>query len=368
MEQKVIRIENEDYQVLDEFFRQDRPVFMVCDSSMQFLKIRHYFDHMDNIVSFSDFTPNPLYESVVKGVEAFHASKADTIFAIGGGSALDVAKCIKLYSNMDPTENYLKQEIVPNDIRLIAMPTTAGTGSEATRFAVIYYEGVKQSVTSESCIPSIVIMDPSVLKTLPEYQKKVTMMDALCHATESWWSVNSTEESRKYSEQGVRMVLKYMEGYLNNTDEGNAGMMEAAHIAGQAINLAQTTAGHAMSYKLSSLYHVAHGHSVSLCVSALLPYTIQNTGRCIDARGKEYLEDMLKQIAEAYGCSDVKELPDVFNEIVFGRLGLNVPAVSDPEDYRILSSSVNPVRLKNYPVQLDEETIDNLYHKIVREA
>jgi alcohol dehydrogenase class IV len=145
-------------------------------------------------------------------------------------------------------------------------------------------------------------------------------------------------------------------------------MMEAAHIAGQAINLAQTTAGHAMSYKLSSLYHIAHGHSVSLCVSALLPYTIQNTGRCIDARGTEYLEGILKQIAEAYGCRDVKGLPDVFNDIVFGHLGLSVPAVSDPEDYKTLSSSVNPVRLKNYPVLLDEETIDSLYHQIVREA
>ena len=112
-------------------------VLLVCDGSIQFLKINDYFNKKRNIVRFSDFIPNPLYESVVKGVELFHKEGCDTIVAVGGGSAMDVAKCIKLYSNMNNQDNYLKQKIVPNDIPLIAVPTTAGTGSEATRYAVI---------------------------------------------------------------------------------------------------------------------------------------------------------------------------------------------------------------------------------------
>ena len=99
---------------------------------------------------------------------------------------MDVAKCIKVFYNMDEQRNYLEQEIVPNDVRLLAAPTTAGTGSEATRDAVLYFEGKKQSVSHESCIPSAVLMDPSLLQTLPEYHRKSSMLDA----TESFWSVN----------------------------------------------------------------------------------------------------------------------------------------------------------------------------------
>ena len=82
------------------------------------------------------------------------------------------------------------------DIPFLAMPTTAGTGSEATRYAVIYYDGKKQSVTHDSVVPDVAILEPKVLKTLPLYQKKCTMMDALCQGIESWWSMNSTDESK----------------------------------------------------------------------------------------------------------------------------------------------------------------------------
>ena len=187
------------------------------------------------VVRFSDFKPNPLYDSVVEGVELFKKENCDSIFAVGGGSAMDVAKCIKLYSNMpgDGKDGaWLREKIVPNEIPFLAMPTTAGTGSEATRYAVIYYGGEKQSITSESFIPATVLMDPNSLKTLPLYQKKATMCDALCHSIESFWSVNSTEESRKYSAEAIREVLANMEGYLANREEANAGMLMAAHKAG----------------------------------------------------------------------------------------------------------------------------------------
>ncbi len=85
------------------------------------------------VIVFKDFTPNPKYEEVVDGVERFINSKAKTIIAIGGGSCIDVAKCIKAYSTMNSKINYLEQEIVDNDVKLIACPTTAGTGSEQTR-------------------------------------------------------------------------------------------------------------------------------------------------------------------------------------------------------------------------------------------
>ena len=372
MKEQFILKASENYAELDAYFKEQqyRRIFLVCDASLPFLRLNDYFRTLQertgiDVIFFDDFQPNPLYESVANGVALFNASDCDAIVAIGGGSAIDVAKCIKLYSNMDPSVNYLKQEIVPNDVPLMAIPTTAGTGSEATRYAVIYYNDAKQSVTHESMIPSAVLMDRSALKTLPLYQKKSTMLDALCHSIESFWSVNSTEESRVYSRRAIEMVLANMEGYIANDDDANAAMLIAANTAGKAINITQTTAGHAMCYKLTSLYGIAHGHAAALCDRVLFPWMIRHPERCIDPRGEVYLKDIFAQIADAMGCASPEEAAAKLGQIV-SALELSVPAASE-EDYAVLSTSVNPVRLKNHPVRLDEETINTLYHSILKQ-
>lgn len=361
---------SEEYSEIDAYLKcnNDKVIFLVCDSSLPFLKINNYFETLEGrigvkVIKFDHFISNPLYESVVEGVELFQSSQCDSIIAVGGGSAMDVAKCIKLFSNMDKSENFLKQTIIPNEIKLLAVPTTAGTGSEATRYAVIYFNGEKQSVSDNSCIPSTVLFDSSALKTLPEYHKKSTMMDALCHAIESFWSVNSTDESRGYSESAIKGILSNMDAYLANDEAGNAAMLRAANMAGKAINITQTTAGHAMCYKLTSLYGIAHGHAAALCVSKLFNYMIENTDKCIDPRGEEYLVTIFGRIAEAMGCLSAKAASIKFDRI-FESLALDFPEASK-EDYYVLKASVNAVRLKNHPVGLDMETIDGLYHQIL---
>ncbi len=373
MEQKIITA-RDNYIEFDGWIRENncRKLMMVCDASIGFMddfnkQLEEIQKNGVKILRFQKFQSNPLYESVVKGVELFREQKCDSIIAVGGGSAMDVAKCIKLYSNLPGDGEkgaWLTAEIMPNTIPFLAMPTTAGTGSEATRYAVIYYDGKKQSITSESFIPETVLMDPNALKTLPLYQKKATMMDAFCHAIESFWSVNSTDESKMYSREAIKGVLKYMDGYLANTEEGNAGMLRAAHKAGKAINITQTTAGHAMCYKITSLFRCAHGHAAILCDRVLFSWMIDNTDKCIDPRGEEYLKKALDEIGHSMGCKDAKSGADTLSEI-FNRLELEVPESSD-EQYKELKTSVNPVRLRNHPIALDVDTIDALYHKILR--
>ena len=370
-EQKIITAEN-NYSALDEYITKSgsKSIMLVCDESLRFLKIKEYFAGLSDrlkisLTYFSNFKPNPLYESVVEGVRLFKEKECDTIIAVGGGSAMDVAKCIKLYSNMNDDENYLKQTIVPNEIPLLAVPTTAGTGSEATRFAVIYFSGEKQSVADVSCIPSVVLMDPSVLKTLPEYQKKSTMLDALCHAIESFWSVNSTEESREFSKTAIQMILANKDAYLANEENGNAAMLKAANIAGKAINITQTTAGHAMCYKLTSLYGIAHGHAAALCLSKLFPFMVSHIEKCIDHRGEDFLKDIFAQISSAMGCDNADQACTKFSDI-FDSLSLSVPKAEE-KDFNILKNSVNPTRLKNNPVGLEIDDIDMLYHEILAE-
>ena len=350
------------YEELDTYL--GKKILLVCDSSIKFLKINDYFNGKGNVVRFSDFVPNPLYESVVKGVDIFHKENCNTIVAVGGGSAMDVAKCIKLYSNMNSEENYLKQKIVPNDVPLIAVPTTAGTGSEATRYAVIYYEGEKQSITDYSCIPSIVLFDTSVMETLPLYQKKATLMDAMCHSIESFWSVNSTDESKEYSKEAISLIINNYRDYLAGDNSKNELMLKASHIAGKAINITQTTAGHAMSYKLTSLFKIAHGHAAALCIKGLWPFMVKHTDNCIDVRGEEYLKDTFDEIAMAMGCSCVEEAIDKFRNMV-DELELLIPENVTDKDHEVLKNSVNPVRLKNNPVALSVEDIDIIYHDIL---
>lgn len=367
--QQVIEADNQ-YKQLDDYLlgKKIKKILLVCGNSIGRFAINRYFTNLQDrlgikVVRFTNFKPNPSYESVIEGVKVFNSESCDAIIAVGGGSAMDVAKCIKLFSNMNHNENYLEQKISPNNIEFIAMPTTAGTGSEATRFAVIYYRGEKQSVSDYSCIPNTVIIDCSVLETLPLYQKKATMMDALCHATESFWSINATDESQEFSKQAIQMILKDYRGYLSNTKEGNEGMLKAANLAGKAINITQTTAGHAMCYKLTSLYGIAHGHAAALCVSKLFPYMIKNIDKCIDPRGKEYLRRSFESLAKAYNCNDAMEASNKFNEIL-KELALEAPSTEDA-DFEILKNSVNPMRLKNNPIGLDIDAIDDLYHQIL---
>lgn len=374
MDQRIITSED-GYKELDTWLKDTgvNRLLLVCDESIKYQK--KLGSHIDGlaesscieVIPFSGFQPNPLYENVVDGVRLFRDKGCNGIMAVGGGSAMDVAKCIKLYSGMEGNGGnggFLKQEYVPDDTPFLAIPTTAGTGSEATRYAVIYYEGKKQSITSEGFIPGTVLMDPNCLVTLPLYQKKATMMDALCHAIESYWSVNSTDESKDYCKHAIKLILENMDQYLKDScsEDNRRNMLLAANLAGKAINITQTTAGHAMCYKLTSLFGVSHGHAAVLCDRVLFPWMINNTDKCIDQRGPEYLKTVLDEVGQAMGCRDASGGADKLVSI-FDKLEFSVPAASD-EQFKELKTSVNPDRLKNHPVALDEETIDMLYHRI----
>lgn len=360
-----------DYQVLVDYLQQQKVhrLFLVCGRSIRLLPLDHFFATLEErhgiiVERFTDFQPNPVYESVVAGVEAFHRFGGDIIVAVGGGSAIDVAKCIKLYSNMDTNQNYLEQKIVPNEIPFLVIPTTAGTGSEATRYAVIYYKGNKQSVTHVSCIPTAVFFAPSLLKPLPDYQKKATLMDAFCHSVESGWSVNSTNESMAYSVEAIQKIITEMDNYLAGDESAATSMLTAANLAGKAIDITQTTAGHAMCYKLTSLYGLAHGHSAAICLPHLWEYMNNHMERCIDPRGQAHLKQAFQKLAEAMGCMNVEQAIDFIKKML-DKLELYPPKNWNLEDLEILSQSVNPVRLKNNPVSLDEEALKGLYKKIL---
>jgi alcohol dehydrogenase class IV len=350
-------------------------VFVVSDSSFPFLNIKDDIENMGYPhVMFSDFTPNPIYEDVCKGIDLFQITKCDCILAVGGGSAIDVAKCIKLAvlakEGNEAIIPPLVSQRLPIDgakIPFIAIPTTAGTGSESTHNAVMYYEGAKQTVTNDGVLPDYAVLEPSVLKTLPLYQKKCTMMDALCQGIESWWSVNSTEESYEYSRKTVELIMANWRKYIfENDDEAAAQIMLAANYGGRAINITATTAAHAMSYKITSLYKLPHGHAVAVGLPVIWTYMLGNINKCVDVRGGEYLNGIFSLIAHAMGCDNPEKAVDTFVQMMSELELANPISEKRDEDLKVLSTSVNPVRLKNNPIPLNEQVIWNLYDRIVR--
>ena len=190
-----------------------KKVLLVCGKSFEKLSIYQYFTEFSkrsgvDVFTFWDYQPNPDYTSIVAGVDFFHKNHCDAIVAVGGGSSIDVAKCIKVFNNLDSGCNYLTQIIKGSEIPLVVAPTTAGTGSEATQFAVIYWNGEKQSISHESCYPDAVFFDAGILDSLPDYHKKASMLDALCHGIESYWCVNSNETSKRLADKSIRMIMK----------------------------------------------------------------------------------------------------------------------------------------------------------------
>lgn len=306
---------------------------------------------------FVDFSPNPLYEQVVEGVKIFNDNHCDMVVAVGGGSAIDVAKCIKLYCRMDPSVNYLQQTPCDTDIPLIAIPTTAGTGSESTRHAVIYYNGIKQSISHLSIRPDVAILEPSLLDTLPDYHRKCAMLDALCQAVESWWSMQATNESIDYSRKVVELIRDNWREYIfNKTPQAEEAIIKAANYSGKAIDITTTTAPHAMSYKLSSLYGIPHGHAVALCMLPVWQYmriTVENQ--------KDESTVRLRTV--------FKELPIDENwfKRLMGELDMQCPISKNREsDIELLTASVNPERLANNPMQFESNVLKQLYGIIIK--
>lgn len=336
-------------------------LLLVCGGSFDALPLSGDILSLDaGIVRFGGFSPNPAYEDICAGLELFRRESCGAILAVGGGSAIDTAKCIKLFSVLDPSRNYLEQEFLPSAVPLIAIPTTAGTGSESTRNAVLYFEGKKYSVGNDSTLPDFALLCPEVLRDLPEYQKKSTLLDALCQSIESWWSPRATEESLGYAREAAARLVGNYRAYLAGDPAAAAEIMLGANLAGRAINITATTAPHAMSYKLTSLFRIPHGHAVAMVLPEVWEYMLNETD------GKPCaLRAVLSDIAAALGGRTASDGPALFRGLM-DELSMSRHIDASDEQLDLLAESVNLQRLKNNPVPLDTSAVRSLYERISR--
>ena len=222
--------------------------------------------------------------------------------------------------------------------------------------AVMYYNGEKISIEHGSIFPNMAILDYNLLKTLPSYQKKSTLLDSLCQAIESYWSIGATNDSKKYSKQCISLILKNYKDYIENKYGSYKEIIEASNYSGKAINISKTTAAHAMSYKITTMYNISHGHSVALCIIPIWKLLVEKAKE--DVKPK----NVLLEIANIFGTDDINDSIKIF-ESIFNQF--NLPKIHIREqDLSVLVNSVNIERMNNNPVIFNQRDIFNLYKNI----
>ena len=313
--------------------------------ALKITKNRHMLVVRDRFFSFYDldlsgiltkfdvFLVNTRYKDVKKAVKILRENNCDFIVAIGGGSCIDTAKVIKYYNRID--------------IPFVAIPTTSGTGSETTHFAVIYRNEKKNSLADIRLLPNYVILEPMFLKTLPLYQKKCGLLDSLAQSIESWWSIRTTTLSMNYNQKAIKLIMDNIDDDFNNNDEENRNMLLAADFSGKAINLTTTTATHSLSYQLTTLYDTPHGHAVALCLPKFWAYM------------KNY-----NSIANVLGQSDYKSAID-YLETLLMKWKILPPKNANIDDLDQFVASIIIQRLNNNLQTLNQMVIRGIYKKIL---
>ena len=288
---------------------------------------------------YNDFSSNPKEEDLERAINNIKRD-FDIIVAVGGGSVIDFAKAYKYY--------------IKSNLKLVAIPTTCGTGSEATQFAVLYKNGEKISLDDKSILPEYAIVDSQFVENNPKYLKACTAMDAYCQAIESYWAIKSTPLSREYAKQAMILCKDNIVNYVNTNDIEIAGkIMQASNFAGKAINISRTTAAHALSYKITTKYKIPHGHAVALSMADLFEANsnINNTN-CIDKRGVDFVKNRIKEIIDTIGIISFKE----YWQSLMLNIGLNFNiselGISNKEE---IIKFVNIERLKNNPKDISSD-------------
>ncbi|MCM4150234.1 alcohol dehydrogenase [Arenibacter sp. N53] len=322
----------------------------------------------EEYVRFSDFQQNPKYEDVLRGLEIFRQSKSNLIIAIGGGSVIDMAKLINIFSANDQINSL---QIV-NDSKLIskkgepliAIPTTAGTGSEATHFAVIYHDNKKYSVAHQFILPDAVGLNTMFSVTQPSYLTACTGLDALSQAIESYWSVGANAESKAYAKEAIHLLLEDLPNVTKDptNEKSRETVMLGSYLAGKAINISKTTAAHAVSYAFTTYYSIPHGHAVFLTLPEFFEFnfgvTITNAN---DPRGVEFIKNNINDLCSLFKINNPNEGKFFLKEFA-RKLGIEVSiaklGITDYED--IIVNNVNTERLGNNPRKISEDELRKL--------
>ncbi|MBP5728846.1 MAG: phosphonoacetaldehyde reductase [Clostridia bacterium] len=302
---------------------------------------------------FSGFHANPDLTDTEAGAELYNRENCDGLISVGGGSSIDTAKAIKARLDTSGEEALIRSRLEGKiQCPHIAIPGTAGTGSEATQIAVVYVDGQKVSLNHVSLRPDGVVLDAALLDSLPLYHKKSCALDALSQGIESYWSIGSNDDSKVHAFLAIIGVLDNLKAYLAGDPHAAEEMLDASFQSGKAIQITRTTAAHAMSYMLTKKLGLAHGHACMITLPVLWEMM----------QDREEMQEILKDLSAKMRLGDIRMGPKLLRGILYD-LEMEIPPVPAEEVLEELASSVNTERLNNHPVKLSRDEIKQAYRK-----
>lgn len=322
-----------------------------------------YLDEVKNALSARDtstylgISPEPSQTDAERLRNYLDANKHDVVIALGGGSVIDVAKvACSAIETKSPISDLMDRKVPVPSRRLafVAVPTTAGSGSEVTPFAVLTNNatGLKQSLPSPNLYPDIALLVPEFLRTVPRKVASDTGMDALAHALEALWSIHNNPVSDALAYRAISLIHEHFEAYLkdqSNLAQANA-MGTAASLAGMAFSNTFTAACHGLSYPIAARFKISHGASCAVILDLIAKINTPAVEakyrvlcRLLSLQSVEEIPQYIAALRQATGC-----IPS------FAELG---PTKEDVDS--ITRDAFKPL-MNNNPVPLDDPTVRKL--------
>lgn len=360
--------------------RFGKRVFLAVDPFMNEIgitnKVKNYLDEKGlKAIIYDEIQPNPPCNKIDEAANLAKKERCDVVVGIGGGSAIDTAKAVAVVvgngrSSWDYTQRTDHKVSQPTEATLpiIAVPTTAGTGSEATLYAVLTNPKIKEKSTiiNPRIFPKVAIIDPELTISMPPALTALTGFDALSHALESYINVNSHPYSELVALESIRLLFSNLPAVVANGEnlEARSRVAWAATLAGMAISHAGTVLPHAMGQPISGLYNAPHGGSIAACLVKIMEYSFTSNiekfayiaevmdedvkSLSIQQKAKKSIE-LLKQLSE-----------DINLSVSFGNYGVqreDIPKIVDI----VLKGFKQDVDA--HPRKVNKEEIENLYYQ-----
>lgn len=304
---------------------------------------------------FGGVEQNPQLSGIEETVRICRETRADAVIGIGGGSSLDTAKFAAAVTlgEGEPLAYYRGERPFPAQrLAIIAVPTTAGTGSEVTQVSVVSHGTEKKTINNPVFMPRAAIVDPVMSSTVPPRTTMNTGLDALAHALEGYWSRNHQPISDLMAIEAVRIILANLEtAYRDGSNrEARGNMAYAALLGGLSFALPKTAASHACSYPLSEDYHLPHGEACAFTLDSLVR---------INA------DERLEYLCRAVGLKDTGELAQRIAALkALGGLRTRLSELGEVDLDKLCRDCAAHPLMNNNPVRLDESALRRMFEAL----
>jgi len=338
-----------------------RVLLITGQRSFRWFDQSRFVESLSRIASvrrWSNGSPNPKFDDLMQALAYARGHKPDAVIGVGGGSVLDTAKLVAAFAATPSkhTDTCLRADTAPSrSIHLTLVPTTAGSGAEATHFAVLYREGKKRSVTGQALYADTIVLDPELVLSADPLHKAAAGLDAFCQCIESLWSINQTSNAREWALDGLTILAEHLVSFWSGEQPSARAMQWASHLSGKAIDETKTTGPHALSYFLTARYQVPHG----IAVGSSIGHFIDHHNQVLNSSSVEsvrQLAESMEIINGTLGLRGSEAGRDFFRDL-FATLQLKNPEdywPSTPNERKEWVASANQQRLQNHPTSLPE--------------